>query len=57
MCNEIFLLGLVKKKFLPVDIYGAVRPVGSIWPRLYGLPKTHKNNVPFLPVLSMVRSI
>lgn len=30
MGNEIFLLGLVKNKLIPVDIYEAVRPVDSM---------------------------
>ena len=33
-----------------------IRPFGSTYLRLYGLPKIHKNGVPLLPVLSMVGS-
>ena len=29
------------------------RPIGSTIPRMYGLPKTHKSNLPLRPILSM----
>ena len=35
------------------DIYNLV---GSITPRMYGLPKMHKKDVPLRPILSMVHS-
>ena len=31
-------------------------PVGSHTPRLYGLPKTHKEAVPLRPILSMTNT-
>lgn len=36
--------------------YKAIRPTGSQRPRLYGLPKVHKNDVPLRPILSMINS-
>ena len=51
-----FLLGLVKSKNLSRDIYTKVRPTGSQRPRLYGLPKVHKTDVPLRPILSMIGS-
>jgi hypothetical protein len=33
-----------------------IRPRGSQMPRLYGLPKIHKNGVPLRPILSMLNS-
>ena len=33
-----------------------IRPTGSLRPRLYGLPKVHKKDVPLRPILSMVGS-
>ena len=34
----------------------AIKPVGSIRPRMYGLPKLHKPNIPFRPIQSMIKS-
>ena len=47
---------LLDKKQLTVAEHGAVRPMGSRRPRLYGLPKTHKKDVPLRPILSMTGS-
>ena len=33
-----------------------LKPISSVRPRWYGLPKIHKNNVPVRPILSMCRS-
>ena len=52
-----FLVELVKKKQLPKEVQEAIRPVGSQLPRLYGLPKTHKEGVPLRPILSMTNSV
>ena len=41
---------------LPQSIADRIRPKGTQRPRLYGLPKTHKPNVPLRPILSMVGS-
>ena len=37
------LLTLVKSEALVRSVYKAIRPSGSQRPRLYGLPKTHKD--------------
>ena len=50
------LVELVKRGFLSSTIADQIRPTGSIRPRLYGLPKTHKEGVPLRPILSMVGS-
>ena len=34
----------------------AIPPSGSLRPRMYGLPKTHKKDVPLRPILSMTKS-
>ena len=43
-------------KQLTEEDYKVVRPIGSQRPRLYGLPKVHKKDVPLRPILSMVGS-
>ena len=40
-----------KYKFLTKEIYERIRPVGSLKPRMYGLPKIHKPNVPLRLIL------
>ena len=44
------------KRIIPEALYHTLRPVGSQIPRLYGLPKIHKENCPFRPILSMSNS-
>ena len=34
----------------------AIKPNGSIRPRMYDLPKLHKQNIPLRPILSMIKS-
>ena len=51
-----YLLKLVKADELPQSVYQVIRPTGSQRPRLYGLPKIHKQNVPCRPILSMIGS-
>ena len=51
------LLELKKKNLILVRVYEAIRPMGSQRPRMYGLPKTHKNDVPLSPILSMTGSV
>ena len=51
-----FLKHLVSTKEISQDICDCVKPVGSIRPRIYGLPKLHKKAVPLRPILSMVNS-
>ena len=50
------LLDLVKADHMPKWIYDAILPTGSQRPRIYGLPKTHKEGTPLRPILSMVGS-
>ena len=50
------LLQLKKDGFLPSKIYNSIRPTGSQRPRMYGLPKIHKQDVPLRPILSMTAS-
>ena len=50
------LLDLVNQNILARDVYDRIRPTGSQRPRMYGLPKTHKEDTPFRPILSMIGS-
>ena len=50
------LLQLKKEGLLPSNIYSRIRPTGSQRPRMYGLPKIHKQDVPLRPILSMTGS-
>ena len=50
------LVEFVKRGFLSSTIAEQIRPTASIRPRLYGLPKTHKEGIPLGPILSMVGS-
>ena len=50
------LLDLANQKILARGVYDRVRPTGSQRLRMYGLPKTHKENIPLRPVLSMIGS-
>ena len=50
------LLDLVQADFTPKWINDAIRPTGSQRPRMYGLPKTHKEGTPLRPMLSMTGS-
>ena len=56
--NEIGkrLLQLHKLRQLSREYYKRIKPVGSLHPRMYGLPKVHKQNVPLRPILSKVGS-
>ena len=47
---------LLAKNEINEDTFNWIKPVGSITPRLYGLPKLHKENIPLRPILSMVKS-
>ena len=46
-----FVKGLISK-----EVYESTRPIGSQRPKLYGLPKTHKKEIPLRPILSMTKS-
>ena len=50
------LLQLKKDGLLPPSVYKAIRPTGSQVPRLYGLLKTHKEDLPIRPILFMIGS-
>ena len=50
-------LGLIRRKFISKEGYEFIRPVGSQRPRMYGLPKIHKTNVPLRPIYSMCHSV
>ena len=45
-----------KDDLLPTGVYEVIRLTGSQRPRMYGLPKIHKKDVPFRPILSMTGS-
>ena len=51
-----FLKKLVNKNEIEQSIFIAVKPIGSIRLRMYGLPKLHKQQIPFGPILSMIKS-
>ena len=38
------------------QIFERIRPTGTAIPRLYGLPKIHKDGVPLRPILDMTNS-
>ena len=38
---------------LPTNLYEFIQPTGSQQPRMYGLPKTRKKDVPLRPILSI----
>ena len=50
------LLQLRKEYLISKQVYEAIRPTGSQRPRMYGLPKIHKKDVPLRPILSMTGS-
>ena len=50
------LLQLHKDDLLPTNLYDLIRPTGSLRPRMYGLPKTYKKDVPLRQILSMTGS-
>ena len=50
------LLQWHKNDWLLANLYILIRPTGSQRPRMYGLPKTHKKDVPLRPILSMTGS-
>ena len=50
------LIDIVNQKVLTCDIYDRIRPTGSQRPSMYGLPKTHKEDIPLRPILSMIGS-
>ena len=51
-----FLKKLVLKNEISDSLFSLIKPVGSVTPRWYGLPKIHNENIPLRPVLSMINS-
>ena len=51
------LKGLERTGEIPNELYNKIRPVGSKPPRLYGLPKIHKANVPLRPIVACINSL
>ena len=50
------LLKIRKDKKLPLRVYDKLRPSGSQLPRIYGLPKIPKPDVPLRPIVSCINS-
>ena len=50
-------LKLFRRKFISKEAYEFICLVGLQRPRMYGLPKIHKPNVPLRPILSMCHSV
>ena len=50
------LLQSIKSDDLRKTVYKVIRPTGSQRPRMYGLPKMHKRDVPCRPILGMIGS-
>ena len=50
------LLNMKKRGFLSEGEYKQAKPCGSHCARIYGLPKVHKNRMPFRPVMSAIGS-
>ena len=49
-------LHLVNQDILALGVYDRIRPTSSQRPRMYGVPKTHKDDTAVRPILSMVGS-
>jgi hypothetical protein len=47
---------LLHKKSLPKEVIQQLQPQGFRPPRLYGLPKIHKEGVPLQPIVSTIRA-
>ncbi|CAH8662813.1 unnamed protein product [Schistosoma rodhaini] len=50
------LTKLLNMNAIDKDEFHLLKPMGSVYPHLYGLPKIHKPNIPLRPILSMCRS-
>ena len=50
-------LKLFKKKFISSEVYELIHPVGLQRPRMYGLSKICKSDIPLWPILSMCHSV
>ena len=47
---------LKQKQLIDSSDFDRIRPTGTTFPRLYGLPKIHKEGVPLRPILDMSNS-
>ena len=50
------LKGLEKNGEITSALYNKLRPTGSQPPRIYGLPKIHKPDIPLRPIVSCIGS-
>ena len=50
-----FIGELLECKKISKEVHKLIKPIGSIRPRLYGLPKTHRNGVPLRRILSIIK--
>ena len=53
---QTLLLRLHKAGEISESTYKKIRPVGSTRPRMYGVAKVHKEDVPLRPILAMIGS-
>ena len=53
---QAFLLRARKNEHISEAVYRMIRPVGSTRPRMYGVPKVHKQGTPLRPILSMTNA-
>ena len=51
------LLDLKRRDVLPNKVYFCPRPSGSRVPQFYGLPKIHKDGIPFRPIVAANASV
>ncbi|KAG8239602.1 hypothetical protein J437_LFUL018654 [Ladona fulva] len=47
---------LIRKSGLPEEMMGRMHPGAPAPPRLYGLPKIHKEGAPLRPIVSAINS-
>jgi len=47
---------LMEKNNIPNKIKSTLKPINPLPSRLYGLPKVHKLNIPFRPIVSTIHS-
>ena len=50
------LISMKQSGYIDSNTFARIQPKGSVIPRLYGLPKVHKPNVPLRPILDMSNS-
>ena len=54
--SSSFVWNLFECKKLSFSMYKFLRSTDSVLPRMYGLPKIHKPNLPLRPIVSFVGS-